>query len=177
MHRADYRDVVDMLSDMLKKLANFDPAFTVPFECERRAKRRTRAPLGLQIVHRQRFAVKPRQRRFRIESVDVRGAAIGEDMNDSACLSGEMRRSRRQGGVAADGFSRRRCEQILRPQQICQSYHPEAQPASAEKVPAGQKEIFEPGPVVWRIQIHPGDKFMGLIWIIKLPDLTRPSSQ
>ena len=57
VHRANHRDVVDVLRRLRKQFAHFDAALAVFLELEWRLKRRPGLPLGLQIIHRQRLAM------------------------------------------------------------------------------------------------------------------------
>ena len=94
VHRANHRDVVDVLGDVRKQFAHLDAALAVLLELERRLKRRAGVALGLQIVHRQRLAVQFGQRRLRIERIHVRRSAIREDVNDALGLGRKVRRFR-----------------------------------------------------------------------------------
>src|SRR5690348_14210997 len=94
VHRTDYRDVVDVLGDMRKKFTDLDPALAVFFEGERRLESGSRTALGRRVIHRQSFAMKPRQGGFGIKGVNVRWPSVGENMNHAPGFGGEMRSPR-----------------------------------------------------------------------------------
>ena len=104
MHRTDYRDIIDVLTDMREQLAHFDAALAVFFELERGLERGAGATLSCQVIHWQGPAIQSRERGFRIERVHMRWAAIGENMDYSFSLGGKWRRLGGQRGGAHAGL-------------------------------------------------------------------------
>ena len=141
VHRPDHDDVIDMFSDFRKKFADFDAALSVFLKLERRLKCSARATLRLEVVHRQRFAVQPGKRRFRIESVHMGRTAIGKDVDDPLCLCGKLRRPRSQWRIAADPIRYRRPRHQLPPEQARETHHPEPHAAPRQKVASCKEEI------------------------------------
>ncbi len=101
VHRTNHGDFVDHLSDAGKQLADFDPALAAFVELEGRGHRRSRLPLRGQIGGRQRLAGVLRQRGFWIERVDVRRAAVHEQVDDVLRLGGKRRRLGHERGLPA----------------------------------------------------------------------------
>src|SRR6266576_3412522 len=95
LHRADDGDIVYAFGYLWKQVAHFNTALPVFFELERRWKRRPRLALGRQIFHRKQLPRVFIERRFRIESIYMRGAAIGKNMDNAFCFRREVRLSRR----------------------------------------------------------------------------------
>src|SRR5882724_10776058 len=139
MHGANHGNVVNVLGDVGKQFAHLDTALAVFFELKRRLKRRSRSAFGGQVVHRQRFAVEPDQRWFRIESIHVGWAAIGENVNDSLRLGWEVRRPGSKWRISTNALGRRVHELWC---QAGQSNHPKPKATSAKKIASSQKEIF-----------------------------------
>ena len=90
------------LADVREELADLDAALAVLLELERRRERRAGAPLGLQ-RDRQRLAGVLRERRLGVERVDVRRAAVHEQVDDALRLGGKRRLLRRERIDAAIG--------------------------------------------------------------------------
>ena len=85
MHRSSTQ-----LADIREDLADFGAALAESSESEWRRKRGAGAALGLQ-RDRNRLARELRQRRLRIERVDVRAAAVHEQVQDALRLCGQRR--------------------------------------------------------------------------------------
>ncbi len=100
VHRADDGDVVDVLSRAGENLAHLDPAFAVLLKLERRGERRPGLPLGPQRFG-ERLSGMFSQSRLRIERIDVRRAAVTEEVDYSLGLAGKVRRFR---GERASGW-------------------------------------------------------------------------
>src|SRR5258708_7069747 len=98
--------------------------------------------------------MQPRQGRFRIECVDVRGTAIGENMDHPLRLGGEMRSVRCQRRSRGDFL----CQSLsaLRPKDICQANHAQAQPAPGQETTPGQEPVLEAKSIAWlaHVQIY-----------------------
>ncbi len=92
VHGADDRDVVDRLGSATKDVAHFDAAFSVLAKFEWRGQGGARLALGGKRAAGQQFAGVFLERRFGIKGVDVRGAAVHEDVDDAFCFRGEVGR-------------------------------------------------------------------------------------
>ena len=82
-----------------EELADFDAALAVLPELERRRHRRAGLSLGGEVLHRQLLAGILLQRGFRIERVDVRRPAVGEDVDDALGFAGELRAAWARAGL------------------------------------------------------------------------------
>ena len=97
VHRANDAQVVNVrLGRAGEELAHLDAALAVLLERERRAQGRTGFALGAKSRPGKRLAVVLRQHRLGVERIDVRRAAIHEQMDDLFGPRGEMRRLGRQ---------------------------------------------------------------------------------
>src|SRR5207244_7438494 len=102
--------VVDAFAHMGKKIAHLDAALPIFLEPKWRGERRASLALGRQIFHREQFAGILVERRFGIERIDMRWAAIGENVNYSLGLGGEVRsfgrKRRSKTGVGLGGIQK-----------------------------------------------------------------------
>ena len=89
VHRADDRNVVGMGRGLGEDFADLQAALSVLLELERRGERRTGFPLGRQ-VDRRRLTRVLLERRFRIESVDVRRTAVQEEVDHPLHPAGKV---------------------------------------------------------------------------------------
>ena len=88
--------------------------------------------------------MQPRQLWFWVKGINVRWAAIGENVNDSFCFGRKMGRPRRQWRIPNRTAGRKRCVQYFRREQVCEADHAEAESTFAEKIAPGEKPIFQP---------------------------------
>src|SRR5262245_59928179 len=89
-HRADDGNAVGVLGGAGKDLADFKTALAMAVEFERRRKRGARLAFRTERV-RQRLVRMFCQGRFGIKSIDVRGTAVTEKVNDALGLGCKMR--------------------------------------------------------------------------------------
>jgi hypothetical protein len=104
VHRADDAHVVDAFGGVLEEFADGDAALAVLLELEHARERAAGWAFRAQVVHRQGFARVLFQRGFGIPGVDVRAAAVQEDVDDAlgfGVVVGELGGGGR-GGSAAD---------------------------------------------------------------------------
>src|SRR5579859_3436400 len=97
VHRADHANIINALGHVGKNLADLDSALGEFFELELRREPGAGLALGLQILHGQRLAGVFFQRGFGIEGVNVRRAAVGENVDDAPGFAGELGRLGREG--------------------------------------------------------------------------------
>ena len=142
VHRADDRNVVDALSDMLEELAHFDPALAIFLEFERRRKGRAGFPFRPEILHRQRFSSKSGQCWLRIERINVGRPAIGKDVDDMLGLGRKVRLFGRE-RIGKTLVRLRRIEKVKTSKQAGQADRAHPQSATAEKFPPSQRQVFE----------------------------------
>jgi hypothetical protein len=76
---------------LFKKFADLDPTFPVSLEFENGRQPTPRGTLGLETLGGKDFSLVFGERRFRIESVDVRATAVQENMNEVFGLGGKVR--------------------------------------------------------------------------------------
>ena len=95
IHRADHAQIIGKRGQFGKQLAHFQAALAVLRELERRFEARAGRALGFEHI-RQRFAVVFVQHRLRVEGIDLRRAAIHEEMHHAFRLRLKMRPSHGQ---------------------------------------------------------------------------------
>jgi hypothetical protein len=135
VHRADDGDVVDVGGGLREDLAHLDAAFTVFLELERRGKRGAGLALGAERFG-QRLAGIFGQGRLGIERIDVRRAAVEEEVDDALGLAGKMRQAGREraGGFGCIGRA------TFVAEQPSQAEGTEPQAAAAEHFAAAEGE-------------------------------------
>jgi hypothetical protein len=84
------------------------------------------------------------QLRFWVEGINVRRAAVGENVNDPLRFGRKMGGTRRQGRIPNCTASAERRVQHFWREQVREADHAEPEPAFAEKIAPGQKPIFQP---------------------------------
>ena len=82
-----------MFGRLGEELADLEPALAVALPGERRTERRARAALGGDVVAWQGLAVVFIEGDLTVKGVDLRSAAIGEDVDDALGLAGERCRA------------------------------------------------------------------------------------
>src|SRR5262249_28101666 len=100
-------NVVDVSGDLGKQFAHLDPAAAELRELERRAHQLALDAVA-RLFGRRVLAVEFLQAGLRVEGIDVRGAAVHEQVNDALCASGELTRP---GGEWAGRFGSERAGQ------------------------------------------------------------------
>lgn len=100
VHRANHAQVVGVLGDARKQLADLDAALAVLLERKRRAKGRAGLALGRE-VQRNGFPVELSELGLRVERIDLRRAAVHEQEDHALGLRGQGRflRCHRRAGV------------------------------------------------------------------------------
>ena len=93
---ADEADIVGHFAHVRKQFADLHPALTVLLEGEGRAQQRSGLALGGHDAARQRLAVILLQRRFRIEAIHLRKAAINVQKDDALGLGFMMQFGQRR---------------------------------------------------------------------------------
>ncbi len=96
MHRANDRDVVDRLRRAPKNFADFNSALAIFVELKWRCECGAGLPFRRQHAAGQGLAGIFGERWLGVERIDVRRAAVHEQMDDVFGTRGEMRRSRQQ---------------------------------------------------------------------------------
>lgn len=96
VHGADDADVIDAPGDIGIEFADFDAALAVFLKLERRLVEAAGAPFGAEVRLRWFLAVVLLKRRLGIKGIDLRRAAIHEEMDDSLGPCGEMTWARSQ---------------------------------------------------------------------------------
>src|SRR5688500_5629690 len=127
---------------MGKQFAHLDAAPSIFLELEGRPKSRARLPLRLQIEG-QRFAMPPVERRYRIKRIDLRRPAIGEDVNHTLRLRGEMRRAGRERIVQVDPDAWDLGARRARGQHGCETKRTEPDAAPIQEIATGEETILE----------------------------------
>jgi hypothetical protein len=107
VHRTDDGDIVDAGCDMREKVTDFNAAFSIFLEGKGRPESGPGFAFGRQIRLGERLAMKLVEHRLGIEGIDVRRAAIHEEMDDALRLGGKMRRLGRERMHRNAGASRR----------------------------------------------------------------------
>src|SRR2546425_2280281 len=115
------------LAQSREDLADLDAALPASLEGERRAHEVAGLPLGLRISARHRLAVVLVQKRFRVERINLRQAAVQEKEDDVFGLGGEVRRFRIEWpgeGVLDAGLGERSVERVGEGYQAEPAAHP-----------------------------------------------------
>ncbi len=95
-HRSNDAQVVGTLAEPGKQVADLDSAFAVALVFPRRRKRPAGLSFGWQIAAGHRLAGVLFKHGFGVESIDLRGSSIEENMHDAFGLGSEVREARRQ---------------------------------------------------------------------------------
>ena len=138
VHRTDNADIIDAAGRPGEQFADLDAVLAVALELVRRTHGAGGLAFGAQVRRRQRLAVELVEGRLGIEGIDVRRAAVHEQMHDAPRLRGEVRRLRRQrihriiaavGGAQEPGIA----------ENAGQSEPRHAEAATAEQITASQE--------------------------------------
>jgi hypothetical protein len=147
VHRADHAEIVGESADFFEHLAHFKPALAAFGEFERRFE--TRAGRALRFEHvRQRLAVVLVQHRLRVERIDVRGAAVHEEMHHALRLRLKMR-----------PFQRHRVQRgrggLLVEQRACR-HGAKAHADTLQQFTTRQKRMLQIRSMMWDGEVHWG---------------------
>ncbi len=103
VHRANYGDVVGVGGGLMEEFADLQTTLAVTMKLERRRKCGTRFAFGQESVG-DGLAGVLLQRGLGIEGIDMAGAAVTEELNDSLGLGGEVARLGQQNiGIGSVG--------------------------------------------------------------------------
>ena len=131
VHRADHGDVVDRLGGATEDVADLDAALAVLVEFERRGEGGAGLALGRECAAGQQLAGIFVEHRFGIERVDVRRAAVHEDVDDALGFGGEV------GRVRAERIGRGGGRFLGAHDQVAECERAEAHAAAVEQFAAG----------------------------------------
>ncbi len=145
MHRADERDVVDVLGDVRKELRDLHAALAVPLEPPRRrhqaAGRPHRCPHSPDALHR--LALVFEQGGSWVEGIDLADAAVAEDRDHRLGLGGDHLRLGRQRSEPALPLAA--ASRPLLPEQIRQREAGDAAAKTREQIAPRDQEIVRAG--------------------------------
>ncbi len=133
VHRTDDADVIDAASHLRENLTDLDPRFAHRVEGERRTHQGACFAFGFPVCQLGLISVMFGEFGFWVEGVDLRWAAIHEQVNQTFCLRAEM-------GLARGEWGGGRCGSLLS-EEGAQSEETGSGADTGEKITAGDGEV------------------------------------